>query len=228
MVDVLDARLSKWGSVFRYGLTTLLPWRYSCLVMFEDLGDFDGEIFGTELTTFGDHVLFVGLGLLLTCFTFRVSFCLFALFDFSNTASDAHVSTPSRALRSIVQSGSCICFDLPLFAVFDDQDILISIGLVDDYDMIETAITMICSWLLCVGCRVGRTSTSKASITLMSFSARDWETIKNQISRKVRVIVNLRGNSIQNQFRTLLWLNVTLNRQRKYAHTNYSVSREIM
>ena len=89
MVDVLDARISKWGSIFPYGLTTLFP--YSCLATFKDSGDFDGEIFGTELAKFGDHVLFVGLGLLLTCFTFRVSFfCLRCLI--SPTPHPTHMS----------------------------------------------------------------------------------------------------------------------------------------
>ena len=81
---------------------------------------------------------------------------LFALFDFSDTTSNAHVSTPLQALQSNVRSGSFICFDLPLFAVFDDQHILTSIGVVGDFDMIKTAITMIGSWLCCVCCRVGR------------------------------------------------------------------------
>ena len=106
-----------------------------------------------EVATFRDHVLLVGLGSLLMCFIFWVVFCLFGLFDFSDTASDAHVSTPTRALWSIVRSGSCICIDLPLFAVFDDRAILISIKLVDDFDMIDTTITMICSWFRCDGCR---------------------------------------------------------------------------
>ncbi len=91
VVDVLDAGLSKWGSVFRYGLTMLFPWQQCCLAAFDDLGDFNGEIFGTEIATFNDHVLLVGFGLLLMCFTFLVAFC-FLCYSISPSPHPRHMS----------------------------------------------------------------------------------------------------------------------------------------